>query len=76
MVMKMKICKNKATDQVFVHLEAEGKDNASFVSPNGIVLDLCCELFSGPAEIGAEEALADGLINRAQYNVYKAYHGH
>ena len=72
----MEICNNKATDQVFVHLDAEGRNKALLINPNGIVLALNYDLFTEPVEIEAKEALADGLINRAQYNVYKDYHGH
>lgn len=72
----MEICNNKATDQVFVHLDAEGKDKARLINPNGIVLDLNYDLFTEPVEVDAEEALEDGLINRAQYNIYNDYHGY
>lgn len=72
----MEICKNKDTDQVFVHLDAERKDKALLITPNGIVLALNYELFTELVEIESEEALDAGLINRAQYNVYKDYHGH
>jgi hypothetical protein len=72
----MVILNNKATDQGFVHLDAEGVDKARLINPNGIVLDLNYDLFTEPVEVDAEKALEDGLINRAQYNIYSHYHGY
>jgi hypothetical protein len=72
----MEICNNKITDQVFVYLGAEAKNKAHLINPNGIVLALNADLFTEPAEVEAEEALADGLINRAQYNIYIDHHRH
>ena len=69
----MEICNNKQTGQAFVHLESQDLDKALMVTPNGIVLALKYDLFTDPVEIEHEEALANGVINRAQYNIYSQY---
>jgi hypothetical protein len=71
--MRLEVCRNKQTDQVFVHLEQQDKDKALMITPNGIVMALNYELFTEPFETEYEEALANGLINRAQYNIYSQY---
>lgn len=72
----MEICNNKQTGQVFVHLETQGKDKALMITPNGIVMALNFDLFTDPVEIEDEEALSNGMVNRAQYNIFSQYHEH
>ena len=69
----MEICKNKRTDQVFVHLEPQDKDKALMITPNGIVLALHYDMFTEPVKTEHEDALAKGLINRSQYNIFSHY---
>jgi hypothetical protein len=71
--MRLKICNNKQTDQVFVHLKPQDKNKALVITPNGIVLALNRDLFTEIFEIEEEEALSNGVINRSQYNTYSQY---
>ena len=70
----MKICNNKQTGQVFVHLEKKDQKKSLMITPNGIVLALKYDMFTHPVEVEYDEALSNGVINRAQYNMYSQYH--
>ena len=71
--MRLEICSNKQTDKVFVHLKPQDKDKGLMITPNGVVMALNYDLFTETVEIEEEEALANGVINRAQYNVHSQY---
>lgn len=71
--MKMEVCNYKRTGQVFVHLDKQDKNKALMITPNGIVMALNYNMFTEPVEIEHEEALAKGIINRSQYNMYSHY---
>jgi len=72
----MEICNNKQTGQVFVCLDTQGEDKGLMISPNGIAITLNYNMFTETVEIRHEEALSKGLINRAQYNIYRLYRDH
>ena len=69
----MEICNNRKTGQVFVHLDGQDKDKALMITPNGIVMALEYDLFTDLVEVEEEKALAEGVINRSQYNIFTEY---
>lgn len=70
----MEICNNMKTGQVFVYLDSQDKDKALMITPNGVVMALEYNLFTEPVEVEDGDALANGVINRAQYNIYSQYY--
>jgi hypothetical protein len=70
----MEICNNKKTGQTFIHLDEQDNDQALMITPQGAVKALEYGLFTEPAEVDEEEVLAQGVINRKQYDIYSQYY--